>query len=119
MTEKTEKDYEALAARLTDPAIPVERPANVLTGAAAAAAGRELLLAEYGSAEALDGVLRSAGRPRLGESAKGPSPTVRGRIPVADRAAFDRLIELSGKKESELVREAIHRLLVQEDMLAS
>jgi hypothetical protein len=112
MAEKmTDAEYEALAARLTDPDYEPPPATNVLTGDAAAAAGRELMLSEYGSQEALDAALRSAGRPRLGSTPKGASPTVRGRIAEADRAAFDQLIEQTGKKESELVREAVHLLL--------
>lgn len=118
MAEKTDAEFEALAARLTDPAVALPAPANVLSGAAAEAAGRDFLLSEYGSQESLDDALRSAGRPRLGERPKGASPTVRGRIAEADRAAFDRLIEQTGKKESELVREAVH-LLLEQHKLAS
>ena len=71
------------------------------------------MLREHGSEEALDAVLRRAGRPRLGEHAKGPSPTVRGRLPEADFAAFKLLEERTGKKQSELVREAVQLLLVE------
>ncbi|UAJ79272.1 hypothetical protein IT072_19065 [Leifsonia sp. ZF2019] len=109
----TDAEYEALAARLTDVATQLPAPQNVLIGLAAEQAGREFMLSEYGSEEALDDALRSAGRPRLGTHPKGASPTVRGRIPAADRAAFDRLIQQTGKKESELVREAVHLLLEQ------
>lgn len=113
MAEMDDAAFDRLAARLTDPATPMPELTNVLTGEAAAAAGRAFLVSEYGSEEALDAVLRAAGRPRLGEQPKGPSPVVRGRIPVADRAAFDELIRETGKKESELVREAVHLLLEQ------
>ncbi|QJU55810.1 hypothetical protein SCB71_01935 [Herbiconiux sp. KACC 21604] len=113
MAEMTEAQYEAVAARLTDPATPLPAPANVQAGAEAEAAGRALMVKEYGSDEALDTVLREAGRPRLGEKARGASPTVRARIPEADRAAFERLMQQTGKRESELVREAVHRLLVE------
>lgn len=116
MVDKTDADYEALAARLTDPETPLTAPRNVSTGADAEAAGRAFLVNEYGSEQALDAVLREAGRPRLGQKARGASPTVRGRIPEADRAAFDRLMKQTGKRESELVREAVHRLLVEHDL---
>lgn len=109
----TAAEYEALAAQLTDTGYELPKPVNVLTGEAAAAAGHALMLSEYESQEALDAALRSAGRPRLGTKPKGASPTVRGRIPQAERAAFDRLIQETGKKESELVREAVHLLLEQ------
>ena len=111
MTDATDADFEALAARLTDPATELPAPVDVTTGVQAAAAGRAFLEAEYGSAEALDAELRRAGRPRLGENPKGASPTVRGRIPQSERAAFDSLMRQTGKRESELVREAVHLLL--------
>lgn len=102
-------DYNELAARLTDPATPLPQPGAVLTGAAAAAEGRAFLLREYGSEEALQRALRP-GRPRVG-SPGGESPTVRGRISDADFAAFKQLEKQTGKKQSELVREAVQLLL--------
>lgn len=119
MAEKKDAEFEALAARLTDPQTVLPKPQGVMSGAAAAAAGREFLLAEYGSQEALDEELRQAGRPKLGQAPKGASPTVRGRVAEADRAAFDQLIALTGKKESELVREAVHLLLERHHLIAS
>lgn len=118
MTDKTDADFDALATRLTDPATKAPRVANVSTGEEAAAQGRAFLVSEYGSEEALDEALRKAGRPRLGERPRGASPSVRGRIAAADRAAFDELIRTTGKKESELVREAVH-LLLEQHKLAS
>ena len=110
----TDKDvvYDALAARLTDVEHPLPAPTNVATGAAAAEQGRAFLLGEYGSEEALSRVLRR-GRPRVGDSARGESPTVRGRISNADFAAFKQLETQTGKKQSELVREAVRLLLAQ------
>lgn len=104
-------DYNELAARLTDPATPLPTPEAVLTGEEAAAEGRAFLLREYGSEEALQGALRP-GRPRVG-SPRGESPTVRGRISDADFVAFKRLEERTGKKQSELVREAVQLLLAE------
>jgi hypothetical protein len=115
MTE-SKIDYEALIEKLhgDGPIVATEPP---LRGAAAAAAGHELMLAEYGSEEAINRAIR-AGRPCVGDAKRGPSPTVRGRIPDADYAALARLRQLSGKCESELVREAIH-LLLQANKLAN
>ncbi|MGV1034017.1 MAG: hypothetical protein ACOYBP_02175 [Microbacteriaceae bacterium] len=122
MAELTDHELEELADRLISPETPMPRAGNVLTGDAAAKAGREFMIQQYGSESALeaalDSMLRAAGRPRLGEQARGASPTVRGRIPAADRVAFDRLILQTGKKESELVREAVH-LLLEQHKLAS
>ena len=118
MAETNDAEYAALAARLTDPEVELPKPQNVLTGEDAALAGREFMLREYGSPEALDAALRTAGRPRLGTKPKGASPTVRGRIAEAERAAFDELIRQTGKRESELVREAVH-LLLEQHKLAS
>ena len=109
----TDEDFAALAERLTDPSTPMPKASDVSTGDAAAAHGRALMLREYGSEEALDAVLRRAGRTRLGEHPKGASPTVRGRLPEADFAAFKRLEERTGKKQSELVREAVQLLLAE------
>lgn len=114
----TDQEFEALAARLTDPSTPMPMVSDVSTGAEAAAQGRALLLREYGSEEALEVALRRAGRTRLGEQPKGASPTVRGRLPEADFAAFKQLEELTGKKQSELVREAVQLLLAQHRLSA-
>ncbi|MFZ4895594.1 ribbon-helix-helix domain-containing protein [Plantibacter sp. Mn2098] len=113
MTDET--DYEALAARLTDERLPIQPTggslAKPLTGEAAAAAGRAFLLEQYGDDEAIEAAIR-AGRPKLGRTAtSGPSPLVKGRIAEADFAAFKLLEAQTGKKQSELVREAVHLLL--------
>ncbi|WP_219732696.1 hypothetical protein [Leifsonia shinshuensis] len=118
MADTSDADFEALAERLLDPATTLPPAANVSVGEKAAAAGSDFLLSEYGSEAALDAALRPAGRPRLGERPKGASPTVRGRIPEAERAAFDQLMRQTGKRESELVREAVH-LLLERHKLAS
>jgi len=107
----TDPDYDELAARFTDPATPLPEPGAVFTGAGAAAEGRAFLLREYGNEEALKRALRP-GRPRVG-SPSGESPTVRGRISDADFAAFKQLEEQTGKKQSELVREAVQLLLAE------
>ena len=109
----------ALAEHVTDPDTPMPAGGgHVLTGAAAAAHGRAFLLEEYGSEEALERVLRRAGRKASGVPAKGASPTVRGRIPAADFAEFKQLEELTGKNQSELVREAVQLLLAQHRLSA-
>ncbi|MFB2580889.1 hypothetical protein ACEXQD_06530 [Herbiconiux sp. P15] len=69
MAEMTNADSEALAARLTDPATPLPKAMDVLTGDAAAAAGRAFLVSEYETEEGLDTVLREAGR-----AEQSPSP---------------------------------------------
>lgn len=107
-----DNSYDSLAARLTNPETPLPDPANVRTGADAAAAGRALLVREYGSEEALGRALRP-GRPRLGDRAQGASPTVRGRISVQDFAAFKLLEERTGRRQSDLVREAVQLLLTE------
>ena len=114
----TDEEFADLAERLTDPATPMPRLTNISMDAEAAAHGRALMLREYGSEAALDAVLRQAGRTRLGEQPKGASPTVRGRIPEADFAAFKKLEQLTGKKQSELVREAVQLLLAQHKLSA-
>lgn len=113
----TDKDFAALAERLIDTSTSLPQPSEVSTGSAAAAQGRALMVQQYGGNEKLDAVLRRAGRTRLGEHPKGASPTVRGRLSEADFAAFKLLEQRTGKRQSELVRESIHRLLVAEGML--
>lgn len=110
-------DYDALAARLTDPAVPLGPPPEVQTGAEAAAEGRAFMLREYGSAEAIERALRGPGRPRVGAPA-GASPTVRGRISDADFVAFKKLEAASGCTQSELVREAVHQLLIRHKLVS-
>ena len=107
----TDQEFDALAERLTDPATPMPQGARSSAGAAAANAGHSFLVREFGSEAALDTALRSAGRTRLGEHPRGESPTVRGRLAEADFAAFKLLEERTGKKQSELVREAVQLLL--------
>ena len=52
MVEKDEFDYDALAARLTDPDVPLGPPSEVHAGEDAAQFGRKFMLREYGSEEA-------------------------------------------------------------------
>lgn len=112
-TEEELDQLAALAQRLSDPTSPPANLSEIATGAEAAAHGRALMLREYGTDEALGRVLRRAGRKRVGEQPLGASPTVRGRIPEADFAAFKQLEVRTGKNQSELVREAVQLLLAE------
>lgn len=60
-------DYEALAARLTDPfgrkTVPIKDVGPALRGDEAAAAGRAFLLREYGSEQAIHGAMKAVNRP--------------------------------------------------------
>ena len=118
MSEVTDEQLDALADTLTNPNYPLPASTQGATGAAAAAQGRALLVQEYGSAEALDTVLRQAGRPRVGQAPRGASPTVRGRISDADYAAFKKLEDATGRSQSELVREAVHNLLTEHNLVS-
>ncbi|MGL5930818.1 MAG: ribbon-helix-helix protein, CopG family [Dermatophilaceae bacterium] len=109
MTEQI--DYDALATQLTESNSTTRPPSQVQTGTAAAAEGEAFLLREYGSDEAVTHMLR--GRPKIGQPKRGASPTVRGRISEADYEAFKRLEATTGLTQSELVREAVHQLLVR------
>ena len=71
MAEIDDSAFDRLSARLTDPATPMPKTTNVLTGEAAAAAGRAFLVSEYGSEEALAVALRAAGRPAPGTAQEG------------------------------------------------
>ena len=114
----SERDYEAASDRYADESARALPIGPATTGKAASAAGRDFLVKEYGSIEAVEREIRQ-GRRKVGDPRRGDSPVVRGRIPEADRAAFDLLIAQTGKKESELVREAVHLLLQRHDLVAS
>lgn len=116
MADMTDQEYDELAARLTDSNTPLPAPREVQTGAAAEAAGRDFLVREYGSMDAVNEVLR--GRPRVGDTKRGASPTVRGRISDADYAAFKQLENATGRTQSELVREAVHNLLTEHKLVS-
>ena len=109
--------YHELQRRMTDPDTELGPPLSVKTGAEAAASGRAFLVKEFGSEEALERMLRR-GRPRGGEAPRGESPVVRGRISASDFAAFKQLEQRTGRKQSELVREAVHLLLAEYDKSA-
>lgn len=118
MSELTDQEYDELAARLTDPATPLSAPTQAQTGEAARVAGQEFMLREYGSPEAIaEALVRRSGRPRIGHRASGESPTVRARISDVDYAAFKKLEDLTGKTQSELVRQAVHQFLEQHKMV--
>ena len=117
MSSDEQIDYDALEARLTDPDYPVRSAGQVKTGADAAAEGRAFLLREYGSEEAIAEAMRP-GRPRVGDTKRGASPTVRGRISDADYAAFKQLEDATGRTQSELVREAVHNLLTEHKLVS-
>lgn len=114
--DRPNEDYAGLAARLTDPAATMPAPTSVLTGEEASQYGKEFLLREYGSQEAIQRAMRP-GRPIVGTSRHGPSPVVRGVIPVEEFDALNALAERSGKGRSELVRQAVHDLLVAEKLV--
>lgn len=105
-------DYDALATRFSDPEEQVRSAGHPRAARAEDEAGRAWLMREFGSAEAIDDATMPRGRRRVGAPA-GPSPTVRGRISDDDYAAFQELAKASGRTQSELVREAVHRLLVE------
>ncbi len=109
----SEREYERLSDRYADQTAATPKPIGpALTGAAAAAAGRGFLVREYGSIDAVEAEIRR-GRRRVGDPRKGESPVVRARISDHDFEAFKQLEEETGKKQAELVREAVHLLLIQ------
>ena len=107
----TDEEFAVLAERVSRDDAPEGRRSDAAHGSAARDRGRDLMLGEFGGDAKLDTMLRRAGRRRLGEQAKGGSPSVRGRLPEAEFAAFKLLEERTGKNQSELVREAVHLLL--------
>jgi hypothetical protein len=106
---ESERDLEAMSDRYADPGAPVVPSGPALTGAAASAAGREFMVQEYGSMEAVEREIRR-GRPRVGESRRGPSPVVRGALTEEDFEAFKKLESATGKRQAELVRESVQLL---------
>ena len=116
MADKSKTNYSALTERLTG-SEPLTA-SDVRTGNEAAAAGHELLLREYKSDASIAQAMRS-GRPRVGSSKQGESPTVRARIDETDYLAFKELETELGKKQSELVRDAVHLLLQYHHKVAS
>ncbi len=116
MTDHKSIDYAALEARLADPDATLSSAGQVATGPAAAATGREFLVREYGSIEAVERAMPAPGRPRVGHG--GVSPTVRARITPADYAAMKRLEEQTGRSQSDLLREAVHQLLAAYKMVS-
>lgn len=113
----SEPEYEVRSDRYADPATPITSGGRPLIGGEAAAAGRSFLVAEYGSEEAVDQLIRR-GRPRIGERRTGGSAIVRARISDRDFAAFKKLEYETGKSQADLVREGVQLLLAQ-DVLAS
>lgn len=112
-------DYDALQKRLTDPHYPVHSAGQVQTGSAAAEQGQAFLMREYGSPEAIAAAASvHRGRPRVGEAKRGPSPTVRGRVSEADYAALKQLEETTGLSQSQLVRDAVHRMLTDHKLVS-
>ncbi|WP_067248859.1 hypothetical protein [Microbacterium resistens] len=105
----SERDFDAASDRYVAPEAPVAPSGPALRGVAAAAAGRDFMVSEYGSIEAVEREIRR-GRPRVGESRRGPSPVVRGALTEEDFAAFKRLEAVTGKKQADLVREGVHLL---------
>lgn len=104
-------DYEELAERLAAPDHDVKSTEPALRDEEASKAGREFLLEEYGSERAIHREMKR-GRPKLGQSA-GESPAVRGRLSRDDYEAFKRLEQTTGRSQSDLVREAVHKLLAE------
>lgn len=117
MAEENDYDYDALQRRLTDPDRPLGTPKSVLSGEDATEYGRNFLLREYGSEAAIVGAMRP-GRPKVGAGKKGSSPVVRGVISQDDFEAFKQLERTTGMRQSELVRKAIHNLLVAEKLVS-
>lgn len=114
----SEHDYEAKSDRYADQSAPTQGAGPALTGVAAAAAGREFLVGEYGSEAAVQAEIRR-GRPRLGAPRRGASPSVRGRLTDGDYAAFKELENETGLTQSDLVREGVHLLLQAHQKVAS
>lgn len=113
MSEK-KIDYDALSDRYADPTATFAPTGKPLTGEEAAAAGREFAIAEYGSVDTMEHEMRR-GRPRIGaEPARTTTVrTVRATLSDRDWEAFEQLRTKTGVRQAELVREAVHRYLLE------
>lgn len=127
MTDMTDDEHEELARRLIDPDEPMPEPGWVLTGEAAAAYGRAFMLREYGSMEAIEQAIGDARRYEAEKRATADAAAdaipasesvVRAVISAADFAAFRELERRSGMEQAELVRRAVHELLVAEKLVS-
>jgi hypothetical protein len=114
---KPEIDYNDLARELTDPLTPVNSTKRIDTGSAAAEIGHEFLLRAYGSEGAIEREMVSPGRPRVG-APTGPSPTVRARITPLEYELMKQLEARTGRTQSDLVREAVHQLLLNHKLVS-
>lgn len=113
-----EREYEARSDYYADPNTKITAVGPALTGEEAAAAGRDFLISEYGSIEAVEKEMRR-GRRKVGDTRQGESPVVRGRISEEDFVAFKQLEQVTGRTQAELVREGIHLLLERHHRIAS
>jgi hypothetical protein len=102
---KDDEYYERLDEYYSDPKNPVHGIGKPLFGAEAAAAGQELLIKEFGSAEAVENFIKR-GRPKLGQTeALGPSREIRGRVTDSQYLALQALMQKQHRTMSELIRD--------------
>ena len=90
--------------------------AHLGPGSTPAQTGQEVMAREFGSLAAAEHFARTGeilpGRPPVGSRpTPGPSPSVRARIARDDYDRLVALAEKTGRTQSDLVREGIHRLL--------
>jgi hypothetical protein len=97
-------DYEELATRAANSELTV-KPGTVLRGSAASKAGQQALMQATAAATPTEAVRIALGRPQLGH--EGRSPVVRARVPKTLKAEVTELAAVQGRRESEIVREAV------------
>lgn len=97
--------YEKLDKYYSDPNTEVKTLGKPLVGEEAAKHGQELLINEFGSAEAVEEFIRR-GRPRLGQTAgAGSSREIRGRVTDRQYQALLILMQKKQRTMSELIRD--------------
>lgn len=99
------ENYEGLAARAARGELAV-KPHTVVRGPAAAAAANKALMEATGAPTPQKAAQLAMGRPPVGTK-RGPSPTVRARVPQTLKDRVHALAEREQRDESDIVREAL------------
>lgn len=102
----TTDKYEELAARAERGDLAV-KPGTVRRGKSARADARSALMKATGATSPEDAVHLAVGRPSVGSTKRGPSPTVRARVPQALKDRVHALAQSEDRDESDIVREAL------------
>lgn len=98
--------YEELAAQAESEGLAV-KPETIRRGVNAGLRAQELLVAATRTDSLEEAVHLAMGRPRVGSTKTGASPTIRARVPQALKDGVRAVAEAEGRDESEIVRTAV------------